>query len=724
MNKLKQAIRSLELQLQLNAVAKALVVGFCLWFLGWVFGIGAPLAIALAAFGSVGFAWFFGAFKSPRNLAIQLLHEEVDGLEFSLELLQKSTFSIADQLQLERISRRIPPKIWVIHRGLLPYFSGLLMLGLIYWGIGFLNFSGKTIPENQSEQVASEPSLVANQLLALSRTQLTIQPPAYTKLPKSVQQDLEAKAITGSRLTWEIEFSGGADLEVFLVNSSGEKLSFTPTNQNFELVEELTNSGIYSIQAFRDSLQVFESDFYTLEAVADQSPEIIPEEKETYRYHFPKNPPFLNLKAKVSDDFQVLEVFLVATLARGKGENVKFRESRFPVLNQAFKEREASYRMDFKALDFQPGDELYYYWVAVDNKQPEANFARTDTYFIKYVDENDKSEAELEGMVVQFLPEYFRSQRQIIIDTEKLIAEKSKKTAKEFGFTSNEIGYDQKLLRLRYGQYMGEEFESDAGGGTMEEGGDLLRGYMHLHDQEGENEVEVGESHEGHDHEAEKETAKETTGTGLESLLSEYMHAHDSEEVNTYFEQSTKGALKAALEQMWQAELYLRLFEPEKSLPFQYKALELLKTVQQKSRVYVKRTGYDPPPIKEPEKRLTGDLKDLDARLKKELVKLEKQIEPLAYQVLGMLLKPALTALDRETVHQLGELWTQRMAYTGLNDLKLLVHLQELESGKLDKSGKAELIEKLQPFGGSYKNTGASYLAPNSLKEAFRRKIQ
>jgi hypothetical protein len=107
------------------------------------------------------------------------------------------------------------------------------------------------------------------------------------------------------------------------------------------------------------------------------------------------------------------------------------------------------------------------------------------------VDEKDQSDVAMEGMVVQFLPEYFRSQRQIIIDTEKLLAEKSKKTDKEFGFTSNEIGYDQKLLRLRYGQYMGEEFESAAGGGSMEEGGDLLTGYMHLHDQEGENEIQV-----------------------------------------------------------------------------------------------------------------------------------------------------------------------------------------------------------------------------------------
>jgi len=723
-NKLKQSIRFLELQLQLNALAKALVIGLILGFLAWAFGVQLWVAVGLFLIGVIGFSWYFGGFQRQRNLAVQLLHQEVKGLEFSLELLNKPAFSIADQLQIERISDRIPPKIWVIQRGLIWYILGLVLLALVYLGTGFLDFS-KSVgnPEDQFELAEKIVLTETNQVISFSQTQLTIQPPAYTKIPKSVQQDLEAKAIKGSRLIWEIGFSGNLEMDVFLVNSTGKKLPFSQKDQKFELTEELSNSGIYSIQAFRDSLQVFESDFYTLEAIPDQSPQIIPEEKEIYRYHFPKNPPSLNLKAKVSDDFQVNEVYLVATLARGKGENVKFRESRFPVLTPAFKEKEASYQLDFKTLDFQPGDELYYYWAALDNKSPEANLSRTDTYFIKYVDEKDQSDVAMEGMVVQFLPEYFRSQRQIIIDTEKLLAEKSKKTDKEFGFTSNEIGYDQKLLRLRYGQYMGEEFESAAGGGSMEEGGDLLTGYMHLHDQEGENEIQVSESHEGHSHGEENE-AKKSTGGGIESLLSEYMHAHDSEEVNTYFEQSTKGALKAALEQMWQAELYLRLFEPEKSLPFQHKALELLKTVQQKSRVYVKRTGYDPPPIKESEKRLTGELKDLDARLKKELFELEKQIEPLASNVLGMLLKAELTASDRQIVHELGEIWSRRMEYTGLNDLRLLLHLQELEAGRLDEKGRNELREKLYPFAGSYKQTDASYLAPNSLKDAFRRKIQ
>ena len=61
--------------------------------------------------------------------------------------------------------------------------------------------------------------------------------------------------------------------------------------------------------------------------------------------------------------------------------------------------------------------------------------------------------------------------------------------------------------------------------------------------------------------------------------------------------------------EMWDAELYLRLYEPKKSLPYQYKALQLIQDIKNHARIYVHRIGFDPPPIKE-DKRLTG--KQLD----------------------------------------------------------------------------------------------------------------
>ena len=58
---------------------------------------------------------------------------------------------------------------------------------------------------------------------------------------------------------------------------------------------------------------------------------------------------------------------------------------------------------------------------------------------------------------------------------------------------------------------------------------------------------------------------------------------------------------------MWNAELRLRTFKPQEALPYEYKALRLLKDLQQKSRAYVAKTGVKLTPL-DPGKRLKGSL--------------------------------------------------------------------------------------------------------------------
>lgn len=726
MNKIQKHIASVEGQLSLNLWLKGFLLALC--FLPFMF-LMEDRTWWKALFGAlpVIFAASLGAFKSQKKKAVQVLHERSGNMEFSLELLEKTNYSIGERLQLERISSRLPQRITVFSQGLIPY---LIAVGVVILATALVfqikkTSSGMAENTNFSQMENLMPSEEIPVLL--SEFEVRIQSPAYTGIAATSQQNLEIEAYKGSQVSWELNFENSADLAVFWVNSLGEKQSFEKSDKAYLLNQELIHSGVYSIQAFKDSLQVFQSDFYRMNSLEDKAPEIIPSEKENYKYFFPGNNPKLVLKAKISDDFKVNQVAIVATLARGKGENVKFRETRIAVENSPFQSKNSSLVLDVSEMDFQPGDELYYYWTAIDNQRPEANSSRTDTFFIKYFDENDDSDEAMAGMAINVLPEYFRSQRQIIIDTEKLIAERKAKKKEDFNYTSNEIGYDQKLLRLRYGQYLGEEFESDAGGGELDaEGGDLLTGFMHLHDQEGEHDPDFhpAESHEeeqGHSHGEEVGPAQEG---GIESLLSEYMHAHDSEDMNTYFEASTRGALKSALEQMWQAELYLRLFEPETSLPYQYKALEYLKTVQQKSRVYIKKTGYDPPPIKEEEKRLTGDLDEIGQRISKEQQELNRRMEPLASQVLGYLNRPNLGESEKQVIRNLGQLWTERLQKSGLDDWSVLVELQQLEVGKLDAKGSEILQEKLYPIAKSYKSVEASYPTAAKLKNAFRENLK
>lgn len=726
MSKVERHISHIQNQIRINVLLKSLLIGLGSGLLFFSFQDSFAVTMSVAVISFLIAVFFLGLFKNQKSKALQILHERLPTLEFSLELLDKRERNLAESLQWERINQQVPERKDNIFQEGLMAFSVFFLISILIFGLSFLDW--KSASENVKHLDQTKNVMVTeeeDQPIEIENLKVKIVPPAYTGLPRVEQNDLEIKTIKGSTIFWQVEFLNSDQLEVKMVNSQGEELGFEESAEGYSLKDQAMGSGIYAIRAYKKDEKVFESSYFTFEVFEDKKPVIQPTEKEVYKFHFQKDAQVMELEAKISDDFKVKEVYLIATLARGSGENVKFRESRIDLKESNFKSANLKTKLDFEALEFKQGDELYYYWAAKDNKVPEANFSRSDTYFIKYVDSTGIGEAEMAGMAITVLPEYFRSQRQIIIDTEKLIAERKTMKESTFNETSNNIGYDQKLLRLRYGQYLGEEFENSAGGGQLEEGdGDILAGYRHAHDEEGEHEMSVTiNSHEevetGHVEELQVEDE-----SGLGDLLSAYMHNHEDEDTNTFYEESTKSALKMALEQMWESELYLRLYEPEKALPYEKKALEYLKSVQQKSRVYVKRTGFDPPPIKEEEKRLTGELKDIENQIQKEQLILKEKLAPLASMVIGLISKNELTDTDQLAISELARLWTERIQYTGLDEWSVLLALQQLSSGELDRQGKVDLVESLYPIAVNGKKLSDSHLSHLELENAFWKNIK
>ena len=82
---------------------------------------------------------------------------------------------------------------------------------------------------------------------------------------------------------------------------------------------------------------------------------------------------------------------------------------------------------------------------------------------------------------------------------------------------------------------------------------------------------------------------------------------HDQAENATLFDEATKKVLRRALGAMWEAEKSLRALTPKTALAPEYKALEAIKRLQQADRIYLHKTAFVPPPIKE-ELRMTGDV--------------------------------------------------------------------------------------------------------------------
>ena len=197
------------------------------------------------------------------------------------------------------------------------------------------------------------------------------------------------------------------------------------------------------------------------------------------------------------------------------------------------------------------------------------------------------------------MPAYFRSQRQIIIDSEALLAERAHLDGDEFLKRSDTIGVDQKILRLRYGQFLGEEFES---GGRQSHSEDE-------HKDDGDKPTQQDALSDEHEH-----APATPPAFGSETnVLAEFGHTHDHAGAATLLDPETKKILKSALAEMWQAELHLRQGDPHTALPYENRALGFIKQVQQSTRIYLARVGLELPPVDE-SRRLSGKRDDLRDR--------------------------------------------------------------------------------------------------------------
>lgn len=441
---------------------------------------------------------------------------------------------------------------------------------------------------------------------SIQKATIKISPPAYTKVNKKTSADFNLQIEEGSLVEWEITFNGQV-ITPRIILSGRDSVPLVKKGNTFQANQNFTNSGFYQLAWMKADGITQYSDYYKIDVVKDRQPDIVVEKLNQFVELQLTDNLKIDLQTTISDDYGLRNANIIATVSKGSGEAIKFREEKlaFDAPKQmSGKKVHATKLIDLLKLGLEPGDELYFYIEVSDVKTPLPNIARTETYFIALQDTTSLATSVDGSLGVDLMPEYFRSQRQIIIDTEKLLKEKKNISKQSFNDRSNSLAHDQKVLRLRYGEFLGEEFESNIGPSSHSEENeaDVTEKFGHSHDTENEHNL-VEEKNESKEHDSEKQHGKENP-------LDEFVHTHDSDEEATFFIKSIKTKLKAAITIMWDAELQLRLSQPDKSLPHQYKALKLLKEVSQDSRIYVHRTGFDPPPLKE-DKRLTGDLSEI-----------------------------------------------------------------------------------------------------------------
>jgi len=575
---------------------------------GWRFGM-ARAGLLLPA---LALPVAFAAVAAARRADARWLARRLDALAPALEdsaalLFETRALPPLPALQRERLLRRLdalgidPRPAWPWRAFALAAAAGVLLALLVLW-----------LPLPRADGVAAGASREATtgadaEATRIATVAVSLAPPAYTGLAASTQGALDVHAPQGTELHWRLRFVP-RPAAVALQFHDGRRLPLRRDGDDWSAAAVATASTLYRIVV--DGAPPLADDaLHRIEAVVDRAPEVRLLEPERTLNLVDAAPPSWRLAFEADDDYGIARAELVVTHAHGSGENIAFQERTIELAGDRIAPEAANaaapravlryaHALDPSALGFERGDDLVARLVVRDNRAPEPNVTRGPGVILRWPPDVPKGNASLEGIVQKTMPAYFRSQRQIIIDTEALVAEREALDEAKFLSRSDGIGVDQKLLRLRYGQFLGEESQSRAAHAPEGAIGDAATQQGAL--------AAAQEAHEAGAH-------APTRFGDADDVVAEYGHTHDIAEAATLLDPETRATLKVALDEMWQAELHLRQGAPETALPYERRALEQIKRVQQATRIYLARVGLELP-VPDEARRLGGERKDLGDR--------------------------------------------------------------------------------------------------------------
>jgi len=462
------------------------------------------------------------------------------------------------------------------------YLSGFVMVLLaawVYW------------PGSASTAVSVSSIAEITETAPLQTTlggELTVQPPSYTGLAESVHTDFEVEVAEASTLRWSLSLAPQPSAVTLVFHDRSELELELEESGRWVAQRQISESTFYRID-LAGAPDMADQRSWRIEMIADRPPQITVVEPERNLTVLERQQSRWPLRFEVTDDYGLGAATLSVTLAQGSGELIEVKERTVRLRGEGdARSRRYVSNLQLGAYGFARGDDLIVRLIVSDNRQPRAQTTRSPSYILRWPAELSADVGDIDGVAQRVMPTWFRSQRQIIIDTEALLERRGSLSQDEFVSESNEIGISQHALRLRYGQFLGEETEEVASTAG-----------------------EDGEHHpnDGHDHPEDFFATQPVFGSA-ENVLEEYGHTHDYAEATTLFDPKTRRLLKAALDQMWRAEEQLRTGAPKPALPFEYAALNFIKQAQQAQRIYLARVGLELPPI-DPSRRLTGDTRDL-----------------------------------------------------------------------------------------------------------------
>jgi hypothetical protein len=436
------------------------------------------------------------------------------------------------------------------------------------------------------------PAAARNQAYSAQQTRivrqaLEISPPAYTGLATRRQGELAAKVPAGSRLRWTLQFAP-QPAAAQLIFHDGSRLALQRQGPEWTGSRIVDKPTFYRLR-LQASLPLPAIKPQRIDIIADQAPLIRVSEPDRTLTVLGSQRAQWPLAFEASDDYGLGAAQLRITHAQGTGENISVTARTIALPGQGTARRRSyQYRLDLAALGFVVGDDLVVRLSISDNRAPSAQTTHSASFILRWPVKPAAQATGVEGLLTRSLPAYFRSERQIIIDSEALLAQRGKLDAEHYLKRSDEIAVDQRILRMRYGQFLGQETAEAPKSPASTAGAD-------------QSDTSAASASAAGDR------------SGADSVIATFGDVHDKPEAATMLDPETRALLKSALDEMWQAELNLHLGKVNAALPSENRALRFIKQVQQATRIYLARVGVELPPIDE-SRRLSGDRKGLQSQ--------------------------------------------------------------------------------------------------------------
>lgn len=420
----------------------------------------------------------------------------------------------------------------------------------------------------------------ASGAITIEEVRVRVLPPAYTGLSaEDVPGDAPVRALAGSQIEVTLSTRGmvtGAGLSFNGVQSLMRALGDGRFSGSFMV----TQSGAFEARVLADERFAPAPMVRAVEVYADAPPEarITEPGGDQLLRAVPATP--VSVRWTARDDLGLAGVALKYIKSRGEGDAAKFTNGEVglgSVEQLGQREWRGLAALDLSRLGLQAGDTLVF-WLEARDRNPKANNTGRSNSLAIAIRAPEAARLNLSDLLPNEIGRFLLSQRQIIIKTEKLHAERARLVRDELFRRANDIAADQRDFKNSFNDYIKVE-----GAGEVEE-----------------------------------------TNSGTATSIEERVRAAETERTETHLHgipeppAGTPVSVREmvyAIRAMWDAEDALSIADTAKALVYEREALVHLKRAQTAVR-------YIPPIVAQSKpvdlkRRYAGELAEIKTRLEK-----------------------------------------------------------------------------------------------------------